>query len=134
MPYLPWDASLSVNVPELDEQHRAFIGVLNDLHDVLMEGQLQEVFAARGRALAGIERYIDTHFRAEEEYLAGIGYPLLDEHRRLHERFAAEVKGYRAALAAGDQLLNSELVKTMIRWVRDHLAGEDRKYARYAAG
>jgi hemerythrin len=59
---------------------------------------------------------------------------LLAQHRRLHEAFTAQVRGYRTAIAAGEQVLNSDLVKTMIRWVRDHLATEDRNYAAFAAG
>jgi len=66
--------------------------------------------------------------------MARIGYPSLAEHRRLHEEFTARMRGYRTAIAAGELVLNSDLVKTMIRWVRDHLATEDRKYAVFAAG
>lgn len=134
MPYLPWDSSLSVNRQVLDEQHLAFIQALNDLHDTLMTGGFSEVLQARDRTLEKIESYVDTHFETEEEYMAGIGYPGLAEHRLLHEKFAAQVRGYRSAIAAGEQVLNSELVKTMIRWVRDHLAAEDSKYAAFAAG
>ena len=133
MPYLLWKSSLSVNVPALDEQHRAFIQVLNDLHDTLMAGGFRDVLLARDRALEGIEVYVRTHFASEEAHMASIGFPLLAEHRRLHAEFAAQVHGYRTAIADGEQVLNSELIKTMIRWVNDHLAAEDSKYASYAA-
>lgn len=125
---------MSVNVQELDEQHRAFIRVLNDLHDTMMGGEFREVLLARDHALAGIEQYVESHFRSEEEYMAAIGYPWLAAHRRLHEEFSARVHGYRAALAAGEQVLNSDLVKAMICWVRDHLVAEDSAYASFAAG
>jgi hemerythrin-like metal-binding protein len=134
MPYVRWDSSWSVGVPELDEQHRAFVQVLDELHDVLMAGDFHEVLEARDRALDGIERYVWTHFSTEEQYMAGIGYPGLDQHRQLHEQFTAQVKGYRAAIASGEQVLNSKLVKAMIEWVRDHLVGEDRKYAAFRRG
>ena len=134
MPYISWEPSLSVGVPALDEQHRAFIQVLNDLHDTLMGGEFHEVVRARDRTLEGIESYVRSHFAAEEQFMASIGYPLLAEHRRLHQEFTARIRGYRATIAAGEQVLNSDLVKTMIRWVRDHLATEDRKYAVFAAG
>lgn len=134
MPCLPWDASLSVGVPALDEQHRAFIQVLNELHEILIAGEFRDVLLARERTLAGIDQYISTHFPAEEEYMAGFGYPFLAEHRRLHEQFAAQVRRYHTAIAGGELVLNSELVKTMINWAREHLATEDRKYANFVAG
>lgn len=134
MPFIPWDSSMSVSVEELDEQHRALVDVLNHLHDVLMDGSFPQVLAAREEALAGLERYVSTHFAAEERYQERIGYPELHAHRRLHEDFSRQVSGYRAAAADGTMILNSDLVKTMIRWVHDHLEEEDRKYARFAAG
>lgn len=134
MPYIPWDPSMSVHVEELDEQHRAFIAVLNNLHDVLMAGTFGQVLGARDEALAGLERYVSTHFAAEERYLESIGYPDLQGHRALHEAFARQVSGYRGEAGNGGQVLNSDLVKTMITWVRDHLVDEDSKYARFAAG
>jgi hemerythrin len=134
MPFLPWDATMSVHVDELDEQHRALIAVLNHLHDVLMAGTFPQLFAAREEALTGLERYVATHFAAEERYQERIGYPDLPAHRKLHEDFARQVGGYRAASRNDAQVLNSDLVKTMIRWVHDHLVDEDSKYARFAAG
>jgi hemerythrin-like metal-binding protein len=134
MPYILWDASMSVGLPELDEQHREFIAVLNDLHDTLMEGTFSEVVQARDRTLEGMERYVDAHFASEEAYMERIGYAGLAGHRALHEAFSRQVHGYREAIAKGEQVLNSELVRTMIRWLRDHLETEDRKYALVAAG
>ena len=134
MPYIPWDPTWSVGVRELDEQHREFIQVLNELHDVLMAGGFSEVLRARERALDGIDRYVRTHFPAEEEHMERIGYPWLDEHREQHAQFAAQARGYRAASASGEPVLNSELVKAMIDWVHSHLVAEDSKYAAFAAG
>jgi len=133
MPYLPWDSSMSVGVEELDEQHRALVAVLNNLHDALMDGTFSQVLAAREEALAGLERYVTTHFAAEERYQQRIGYPELAAHRKLHEDFTRQVSGYRGAARRGEQVLSSELVRTMLRWVHDHLMDEDSKYARYAA-
>lgn len=134
MPYFPWEPALSVNVAELDQQHREFIDALNQLHDTLMRGKFSEVLRARDRAMEGIETYVGTHFSAEERYMESIGYPGLEEHRALHREFATEVQKYRMAIAAGELVLNSELVKSMIRWVREHLAVEDSKYAAFAVG
>lgn len=134
MPYIPWEPALSVNVAELDQQHREFIDTLNLLHDTLMRGRFSEVLRARDRALDGIETYIGTHFSAEERYMESIGYPGLEEHRALHRGFVTEVQKIHMGIAAGELVLNSELVKSMIRWVREHLVVEDSKYAAFAAG
>lgn len=134
MPYLTWDGSMSVNVAELDDQHRVFLRVLNELHETLMNGAIHDVLLAPERTLGKLDQYLAEHFRSEEEYLAKIGYPDLEDHRRKHEEFAARVRGLREAHEKGDLLLNTELVKAMLEWLGDHLMAEDRKYAVFAAG
>jgi hemerythrin len=133
MPCLAWDPSMSVNVPELDEQHRSFVGVLNELHDTLMQGEFHDVLIATELTLERLEKYVGEHFRTEEEYLSRIGYPDINEHRRKHEEFAARVRALREAYASGEGVLNTDLVKTMVVWLSDHLVAEDNKYAVFAA-
>ena len=134
MPYLTWDGSMSVNVAELDDQHRVFLRVLNELHETLMNGGIHDVLLAPEHTLGQLDQYVGEHFRSEEEYLSKIGYPDLEEHRRKHEEFAARIRSLREAHEKGEFLLNTELVKAMLEWLGDHLMAEDHKYAVFAAG
>lgn len=133
MPQVLWDQSMSVGDERLDAQHREFIEVLNQLHSALMTAHFPGVLAARELALEGMERYVREHFADEEAFMGRIGYPDLAAHRALHEEFAVRVRRLRADVESGRTVLSSDLVRTMLEWIRDHLLSEDGKYAAWAA-
>jgi hemerythrin-like metal-binding protein len=126
---IEWDDSLSVHVRKIDEEHKAFIDAVNNLHDALMEGSLRELRKARDIALDEMENYLQHHFESEEHFMDGIGYPDLPAHRKLHREFAGRIAGHRKDLKKGSLVLSSDLVKEMFEWFRTHIKVEDRKYA-----
>ena len=132
MPHLEWNESLKVRVDELDRQHRRFIEMANDLHDALMEGDLGQVEDTRDNTLRNLQDYLRDHFGKEEVYMEKIGYPDIGTHREAHRSFAREVEGYVDALASGDMVLNSEIMKTMLNWIFAHIATEDARYRDFA--
>ncbi len=64
--YIKWQDAFSVNVNEIDQQHKKLIGMINELFDAMEEG--------RGRAILSglLEEMVDyskTHFSNEEAYM-----------------------------------------------------------------
>lgn len=133
MTQLEWDDYMSVGVPEIDEQHKNLIAAINRLYEVVMKGDIREMHSARQEALDDLDEYVRHHFTSEEKFMEDISYPGLDDHRQLHRDFARRIEGFRADLRNGDLLLTSDLMKTMLKWFRDHFIDQDGKYAEFHA-
>lgn len=128
MPHLEWNESLSVRREDLDRQHRRFIDMSNDLHDALMASEPGRIEGARDATLGNLKAYLQEHFEDEEAYMEKIGYPDIETHKKEHADFEAKIEGYVAAIAGGELVLSSEIMKAMLNWFFDHIAGEDARY------
>ena len=133
MPQIVWDDSFSVNNETIDEQHRQWIAIFNRMHDVMLSGTTEELSDAAVEALRAMEEYASYHFKAEEEYMAGIGYPGLVEHKRLHKDFDNLIFQMNKESESGRIVLNTSLIKTIKNWLVDHILKEDKKYCAFAA-
>jgi len=127
VPSLEWDESLAVGVEPIDEQHRTFLRMANELHGALLGADFPAYLQARRRAVEGLEHYVATHFADEEAWMARVRYPGLAAHRRRHEEFTAMVRRFAASLGDGSPALGSEIMKSMILWFRQHIAEEDQQ-------
>ncbi len=127
MSRIVWDDSYSVNIKEIDEQHKHWIGIINELHDRLIGGEgLTEI----GRkSLQAMEEYGVFHFSFEEEYMKKIGYPDLPHHTREHKKFLEQIRSVRRDEAEGHIVLNSEIMKILMNWLIQHIKGSDKKYS-----
>ncbi len=72
--------------------------------------------------------YMKTHFNHEEEYLVQIGYPLLEEHRAIHENIIEQMNAFIKKLPTLS-IINFEkkLIEYMDIWLINHILYEDRK-------
>lgn len=107
MTQLQWDETMSVGNEEIDGQHRRLLGAINDLD------------------------YISLHFSNEEKHMEMMGFPGLPEHSKLHREFAAQVVRYKNDISGGEFVLTSDILKTKLKWFRDHFLTEDRKCASF---
>ena len=123
---MDWDETLSVKVAEIDEQHRRWIEIINELHGALLSkdsgGKLTE------RILGEMLDYASFHFVFEEDYLRKIGFPELGAHRQLHQSFLNAITEKFQEEKRGELVLNTEVMRLLIDWLRDHIINEDRKY------
>ena len=65
----------------LDEDHKRMIGLMNELHDVLVGEEPREEV---DRILAELEDYTVYHFHHEEELFGRTDYPDAEIHKREH--------------------------------------------------
>ncbi len=127
MPHIVWDDSFSVHVKEIDEQHKKWIGIINDLHDSLIKGEGFEEIT--GKSLRAMEEYGIFHFSFEEQYMAEIGYSDLASHKHEHDEFLKKISQYVQDEAAGKLILNTEIMKMLKGWLVNHILQCDMLYA-----
>jgi len=129
--YIEWDDDFSVSVPLMDEQHKKLITMINDLFQRCVSGNTSTnlTFAM---AVKDAAEYAKAHFRIEEEYLEKIGYPGLADQKREHATFMAEVLATFEKYKKGEAM-PLHLVNFLKKWLLNHIAVSDKKYAAYLA-
>lgn len=85
MSLIDWSDKFSVNVREIDEQHRKLINLINTLHGAMKAGKSVGVIA---EVLQELAEYTDYHFSTEGGYMTMHGYPAYHQHKAKHGKFA----------------------------------------------
>jgi len=121
---IAWNPSLSVGIEEIDEQHRAIIGLINEL--AAQKGSDDPTVAAD--ALRFLRDYLNEHFDLESELMLDMGYPNLESHRQKHELFINHVIFFEIEKEFGvvtEQMID-DLLAFLMDWFFNHIATEDK--------
>lgn len=125
-----WSDELSVGVPQMDEQHQRWIDILNSFYDAIERGDREEAISS---LFKGVEEYTAFHFSAEEQFMADIGYPDLDSHRKIHQGLIDQVRSAQERYGQGDRRAARELAAFVLSWLYTHIAKTDKKYGEFYA-
>ncbi|MDO6683241.1 MULTISPECIES: bacteriohemerythrin [unclassified Oceanobacter] len=127
MSYFVWNASYDIGVDIIDSQHRRIADYVNDLHHAIEHNDVSEVYSVMDR----LKDYTVDHFSFEEQLMARAGYPLLDDHLLIHEKFCEHMELLREQLHGGTDPMNvARKMRTgLMRWLLQHIKEEDQNYA-----
>jgi hemerythrin len=128
MALIEWDESLSVNVEELDGQHRRLIGLINDLNDAMKRGQGKEGLAV---IIGELSSYAGDHFATEEKYFDRFAYPDSRRHKSEHTDFVRKVTDFKGEFDSGQLALSVQVMLFLKDWLKGHILGSDKKYGPY---
>ncbi len=134
MSKIEWNNSFSVNVPEIDEQHKKWIGMINELHAILLRGDLKENMEISSKVVAEIRDYTLYHFTTEEKLMKEINFPDLPSHKDIHNKFYMQVKELYYDINEGKTVLNTEIMNTLTNWLSEHILNEDKKLLKFIPG
>ena len=67
MPRIEWEESFSVNNNEIDDQHKKWIAIINELHDSMMKGDIS--LSTTLNVMKSMKEYVKYHFEYDEEYM-----------------------------------------------------------------
>jgi hemerythrin-like metal-binding protein len=128
---VPWSERLSLGIPEVDEQHRELVRLLNAVHAVAQRGGTPQAVAV---PLAGLLDYTKRHFADEEALMARHHYAGLDDHRKLHQSLVAGAVELHGACMNGETDAPTAALDFLKRWLVDHILGKDRGYVATVTG
>lgn len=131
MALMNWSDNLSVNIKEIDEQHKRLVGMLNDLHDAMKDGKGSSM---TGHVLTGLIQYVGTHFATEEKYMKTHAYPDYLKHKAEHDALTKQAVDLQMQFKAGKPVLTVELMKFLRDWLSNHIVGTDKKYGPFLNG
>ncbi len=125
---ITWSDALSVNDPEIDNQHQQLIGMINDLHEAMREGKTQSIM---GNLFNRLIEYTAKHFSYEEKRMKDCGYPNLVEHKARHADLVKQVIALQGKFNSGSQHINMKVMNFLKEWITNHIQKGDKKYAPY---
>lgn len=130
---------MSVGESTIDGQHKKLLGQITRLAQIISSmdvdvGQLRDT-------MHFLYTYAKEHFAYEEKYMAGHGFPDLENHRKAHQNFVQfyddlqkefrekSISGHFSSVDVKDLLKKVE--KYLGDWLVHHIKGMDHEYAKY---
>lgn len=126
--YLQWDETYSVGIKTFDDEHQILFGLINRLHAVTQEQRSRHVV---GEVLEGLAAYVKLHFKSEEEAMLKYKYPGYHQHKEEHDSFAARANVLNQRFQGDGAVLSVEVLRFMLVWVKKHVNGTDKLYAKF---
>ena len=126
MAYITWKSTFEIGFSEIDEQHKIYINLLNELHEAQSKGTSQHVIK---EALANFLDYTHYHFDTEEKLFKQYDYPLAKEHLEEHSYFIDKVKKFQLNSQKNDLLLSLKTIDFLKDWTINHILGTDQQFS-----
>ena len=121
---LIWDQTLSIEVEEVDEDHRRLVDLFNVLHHAVEEGDAPDYVDAVLEELINLTVW---HFSHEERLMLKFGYGEFEEHKAEHSELIASVRKLQENFRAGGKQLSGDDIEFLERWLTEHILVTDMK-------
>lgn len=118
----PWSPEYETGNWMIDSQHRRLLELAGLLAEAAEKNRSEDVVAD---ALAALESYTHFHFAEEEEYLAEIGSPLCEAHRRMHASLALDVEALRFQRVSRFAGVGKQVARWVERCLVPHMIRDD---------
>jgi hemerythrin len=125
---MEWSDKLSVGIEEIDNQHQALVGLLNQLHTAIHE---KHGTAACMEILDKLVEYTRVHFTVEESLMRILGYPEYEDHHEEHDKLIRQVVELQQKLKIDKANISFELLHFLRGWLSHHILETDKAYVPY---
>jgi hemerythrin len=123
-----FDLEFKLGIEAIDNEHMKLVDMLNDVHVLLSEGKKDEARIYFGQTLS---LYVNEHFANEENFMEGIGYPALDEHKKIHENFKKSFQQLAPTIESFDEAAFRSALNDTFTWIITHIGKTDKKYVTF---
>lgn len=122
---IEWNASLSVGIEEIDNQHKELFRQINELIHACHQGRGGE---AVGEVLSFLDSYIRLHFRTEENLMLKYEFPEFQAHRLQHQEFMANLAEVRRRFSEEGPGVHIVVITNRILagWLNTHIRRSDK--------
>lgn len=128
MGLIKWNAFYSVNIEEIDIQHKKLIELINRMYDAMKAGKGKNVL---GAVLTELVDYTAYHFEAEERMLFQYDYAEYEAHKLIHDDLTRKAKELKDQLDCGNNLTTMDVMLFLSNWLNVHILEVDKKYGPY---
>ncbi len=125
--FIVWNEDINLNIPIIDEQHKAFVALVNSFHIIMTKGKGYQLIN-KNRAII-IQHLAELHFQTEERIMEISEYPGLDEHIKQHKKIMRDIqKTVQEVLNSGDATIALNFLKD---WWINHIKDHDIELGKY---
>lgn len=125
METIEWKEEYNVNVKFVDEHHRKFLEILNELGK-LTDDKCNENIT---RIFYSLVHYADNFLIREEIYFKE--YPNLKQHQEAHNRFIEQISKLQTDYKDGKTGICQEMYAFLLEWFRSHILKYDKEAVDY---
>ncbi|MBE6449844.1 MAG: bacteriohemerythrin [Alphaproteobacteria bacterium] len=132
MPLATWRDSMNLNYAPLDDEHRAFLDVVNQ---AFMASQVDD-FQMIEKVFEKCYDYARNHFSHEEDIMERIQFPDIENHMRSHQVFIHNVSEMRQQFDVAPSIdekrkLSRKLANFLNVWLLGHIMSRDKAFKPY---
>lgn len=127
---LVWDKTLSIDVPEIDADHRRLLELFNRLGHAVEDGEPQTYVEAVMDELISCTAW---HFQHEERLMEKYAYPDLDAHRAEHADLIQSGRALLQQFRQSAAPLSAQQIESPEHWLTGHIYGTDMAMGSYLA-
>ncbi len=130
MAFIDWTDELSLGIPEIDEQHRQLVDIVNKFEESAKGGKGPRIMVGILNDLVG---YTQEHFSFEEKFMLEAKFPKLSLHQSQHRQLLQKIERFQFEFSQGGRRITIELREFLKYWLTSHILKEDKAYAEFLA-
>jgi len=124
MELIKLEDKLKLDIPEIDSQHETLIGLINLLHETMLQGADR---AALDALLSQLLEHTRNHFAYEEQLMSQHNYPGYEAHKSDHSRLMQHLVDFTERYKNGELLLSFAIVLELKGWAVVHIEKSDKQ-------
>jgi len=124
--YMEWSDKFGVNVKRIDNQHKHFIGIMDNLFEAMQSDKKNAV----SKIIDELVSYADIHFATEEGYFDKFNYEAAEAHKAEHYKIKVKIIKFMARKDDDPFKLGYNLLDLLEDWLFKHMATMDQKYVK----
>ena len=126
--FIVWSQKYSINNYALDTHHMIIASLLNKIYEELKDKKMTKKTDVEEYLLL-LYRYMDIHFKAEEQYMRDVGYEDIESHIKTHQEFRELLDKFSKNLSASTKKNSYDLFIILKEWFLSHELKKDKELA-----
>ncbi len=123
-----WNNSLSIGIPETDNEHMRLVAIFNELDEAMRRGKGSRVMMD---ILDQLIQYTVTHFQSEEALMEQFEYPKTELHKVQHQQLVDKVSRYRRKFISRRERITREMMEFLKYWLTNHILVDDMEFGKF---
>lgn len=128
MAYFEWADDMVIDGGPIDADHRVLVDLVNELHTATSQGQGRTVVES---ILHRVITSTQDHLRNEEQIMAQMGFPDLENHKIGHGHFMNELWALEKRMQAGSFTVAAQLSAVLRDWLSLHIRRNDKELLKF---
>jgi hemerythrin len=125
MSMVQWSSEYSVEIQEIDEQHKCIVNYINEIYEALSRKESHDLIAD---VIHKLVEYTKIHFAVEETLMRIFDYEEYQQHKIIHDSLVQQALAYQGRFLAGDTKVGMELLIFLKEWLFSHINQVDKRY------